>query len=101
MAFRKEQFETGVKTNIKKPSLYKVIMHNDDYTTMQFVVELLTDIFRKRKEEAMQIMLNIHRKGYGVAGIYPREIAETKIDLAHVKAKERGYPLKCTLEKEN
>ena len=101
MAYRKEQLETGIKTGIKKPSMYKVIMHNDDYTTMQFVVEVLTDIFRKPKEEAMQIMLNIHRKGRGIAGIFPKEIAETKIDLVHTRAKEREYPLKCSLERED
>ena len=80
--------------------MYKVLLHNDDYTTMEFVVDVLMKIFGKSLEKANEIMLNVHRKGRGLCGIYTREIAETKVDTVHKLAREHGYPLKSTMEKE-
>ncbi len=88
------------KDKTAKPPMYKVIILNDDYTTMDFVVEILIKIFRKSLEKATKIMLNVHRKGKGICGIYTREIAETKIETVHALAQEQGFPLKCTMEKE-
>ena len=95
-------FNIAVKERVyvKKPDKYVVIMHNDDYTTMNFVVSVLVEVFSKKQEEAMQIMLDVHRKGQGICGVFLREIAETKIEIAHEKAKTAGYPLRCSMEKE-
>ena len=90
---------TKEKIKTKKPSDFRVIMHNDDYTTMDFVVSMLVSIFNKPVNEASQIMLDVHKKGAGVCGVYTKEIAETKIAQVHTKAKESGYPLKCSMEK--
>ena len=96
--------ESGVITKpeelIKEPSMYKVFLHNDDYTPMDFVVEILEDFFNKQTQEAHDIMLEVHNKGMGAGGIFPREIAETKLDLVHRYANECDYPLKCTLEEQ-
>lgn len=80
------------------PSLYKVLMHNDDYTTMEFVVHVLEAVFHKSTVEANRIMLNIHVKGVGMCGTYPFEIAETKVSRVHALARDAGYPLRCSLE---
>jgi ATP-dependent Clp protease adaptor protein ClpS len=88
--------ETG--TQVEEPPLYSVILHNDNYTTMEFVVEVLESVFAKAKEEAERIMLNVHVKGQGVCGVYPFEIAETKVAIVHDMARERGFPLKASLE---
>ena len=94
--------QTGVtaksRSKVQQPALYKVLMHNDDYTTMEFVVEMLTRVFHKAPAEANRIMLNIHYKGLGICGVYPFEIAETKVARVHSLAKEAGHPLKCSLE---
>lgn len=87
------------KVETRKPSLYKVILLNDDYTTMDFVVSILEGIFQKTPTEAVRIMLQVHNAGKGVAGTYPKEIAEAKITLVHQQAKAEGYPLSCDLEK--
>jgi ATP-dependent Clp protease adaptor protein ClpS len=84
----------------REPPLFKVILHNDDYTTMEFVVAVLVEIFHKSAEEAALIMLSVHEKGVGVCGIYPRELAETKAALVRARARRKGFPLKCTLEAE-
>ena len=89
-----------VKTRLEKPKMFKVLFHNDDYTTMEFVVEVLTTVFRRTRVEATRIMLSVHRSGKGVAGVYTREIAETKAQLAMDRAGERGYPLLVTTEPE-
>lgn len=89
-----------VKTNIKKPKMYKVIIHNDDYTTMEFVVEILTRIFKKSVIEATKIMYDVHRKGKGIAGIYCYDIAFTKIEQAMDEAQKSGFPLKFSMEEE-
>lgn len=83
-----------------KPSMFKVFLLNDDYTTMEFVVEVLESIFGRSKVEATGIMLHVHRNGKGLAGVYTREIAETKVAQVHTLAKENGFPLKCDMEKE-
>lgn len=90
---------TEKKQQTKRPSMYKVLLHNDDYTTMDFVVMVLQSIFHKSVEEANRIMLNVHEQGVGVAGVYPRDVAETKVLLVHELARKNEYPLKCSLEK--
>lgn len=88
------------KIKVKKPSLYKVIMHNDDYTTMEFVLSVLVNIFKKDVGEANKIMMDVHKKGIGIAGIYTYDIAATKVNKAMNLAKEEGFPFKLTIEKE-
>jgi len=90
---------TDEKTKVKEPPLYKVIMHNDDYTSMEFVVLLLEKVFHKSTAEATRIMLNIHQQGLGIAGVYLKEIAETKVAIVHDLAQKNEYPLKCSIEK--
>jgi ATP-dependent Clp protease adaptor protein ClpS len=85
---------------IEEPEFYKVLLHNDDFTPMDFVVEILQKFFNKVDEQANQIMLEVHNSGVGLGGIYPREIAETKMTLVHKYAHESDYPLKCTIEEE-
>jgi ATP-dependent Clp protease adaptor protein ClpS len=82
----------------QKPPLYKVILHNDDYTTMQFVVEILESVFQKSPAEAHRIMLKVHMEGIGVCGAYPHEVAETKVALVHDRAREHGFPLRASME---
>ena len=84
----------------KEPSLYRVILLNDDYTSMEFVIYVLETAFHKLPAEATQIMLSIHKKGAGICGVYTREIAETKVIAVHEMAAENQFPLKCTMEKE-
>ena len=95
---------TGViveaKPKTKKPSMYKVLMLNDDYTPMEFVVHVLEQIFGKPREEAMQIMLHVHRRGVGVCGVFTYEVAETKVTQVVDYARQHQHPLQCTLEKE-
>ncbi len=79
--------------------MYKVLLHNDDYTTMDFVVMILETVFGKNTDEATRIMLNVHNQGQGVAGIYTREIGETKVAVVHRMARKNQFPLKCSLEK--
>ena len=88
------------KSETREPSMYKVILHNDDYTTMEFVVEILMMVFGKTLEKATEIMLNVHHNGQGICGLYTREIAETKVETVHHMAGNRGFPLKSTMEKE-
>jgi ATP-dependent Clp protease adaptor protein ClpS len=86
-------------TKTKRPPLYKVILLNDDYTPMEFVVEILKAIFHKPHAEATRIMLHVHQNGMGVAGVYPCEIAETKVRTVEEIARQNEYPLKCVMEK--
>jgi len=90
---------TKTRPKTKKPSLYRVLMMNDDYTPMEFVVQVLVGIFNKTAEEATQIMLNVHQSGIGVCGIYTYEIAETKVSQVMDQAKRAQHPLQCTMEK--
>ena len=88
------------KIEIKKPSFYHVLIMNDDYTPMEFVILVLERFFKKSRAEATQIMLHVHQKGMGVCGLYPYEIAETKIVQVMDFAKKNQHPLQCTMEKE-
>jgi len=89
---------TKDRTEVDEPPLYKVLLHNDDYTPMHFVVMILETIFHKERPEAIKIMLKVHHQGIGVAGVYTREIGETKIDTVHRMAREQQFPLRCSLE---
>ncbi|HQS17884.1 ATP-dependent Clp protease adapter ClpS [Reyranella sp.] len=91
---------TLTRTRTKKPSMYKVLMLNDDYTPMEFVVDVLQNIFQKNREEATEVMLHVHQKGVGVCGVYTYEIAETKVTQTVDYARKNQHPLQCTLEKE-
>jgi ATP-dependent Clp protease adaptor protein ClpS len=82
----------------RKPDLFKVLLHNDDYTTMQFVIEVLEGIFHKSPAEAFRIMMHVHTRGHGICGAYPYEVAETKVGMVHDAARERGYPLRASME---
>lgn len=90
--------ETRPKTRLKKPRMYKVLLHNDDYTTMEFVVYVLQGIFHHSEADAMQIMLHVHKNGVGVAGVYTREIAETRIAQVEALARKHEYPLRCSMD---
>jgi len=83
---------------VEKPSLWKVLLHNDDYTTMDFVVWVLQSIFNMQEEQAIQVMLNVHVKGIGVAGVYTYEVAEMKVEKTTSAAREHEFPLLCTME---
>ena len=102
MTRRETEFDNEVvsqtKKKLKKPPLYKVLLHNDDYTTKEFVVQVLQYVFHKEQTEAVQIMLHVHKKGLGVAGVYTYELAETKVALVENLARQHEYPLKCTME---
>jgi ATP-dependent Clp protease adaptor protein ClpS len=95
---------TGVviktRPKVKKPSMYKVLMLNDDYTPMEFVVHVLQRFFNKSTEEATRIMLHVHQKGVGVCGVFTFEVAETKVTQTMDLARKNQHPLQCTLEKE-
>lgn len=82
----------------REPRRYKVLLHNDDYTTMEFVVHVLKSVFRKSESEAMRIMLAVHREGLGMCGVFTAEVAETKVDTVHGMAKAAGFPLRASLE---
>ena len=84
----------------KKPELFKVLLLNDDYTTMDFVVEVLEGIFNKTPAEAYRIMMMVHTQGRGLCGVYPYEIAETKVESVVARARENGFPLKAAMEPE-
>lgn len=82
----------------KEPALFKVLLHNDDYTTMEFVVWVLESVFNMPEEQAVQVMLNVHLRGAGVAGIYTYEVAEMKVEKTIAQAREQEFPLLATLE---
>ncbi len=88
------------RQKVARPPMYRVFLLNDDYTTMDFVVHVLESIFHKSAVEATQIMLHVHKKGAGLAGVYTRDIAETKVEAVRSLARERQFPLKCVMEKE-
>ncbi|HTJ82261.1 MAG TPA: ATP-dependent Clp protease adapter ClpS [Polyangiaceae bacterium] len=97
---REGSVETKKREKVQKARRFKVLFHNDDYTTMEFVVLVLIKFFQKTETEATQIMLSVHHKGHGVAGIYPRDVAETKVARVTDFAKEHGMPLMVTAEPE-
>ena len=88
------------KPKTKKPSMYKVLLLNDDYTPMEFVVHVLERFFAKNRDEATQIMLHVHRRGVGVCGVFTYEVAETKVTQVIDFARRHQHPLQCTMEKE-
>lgn len=88
------------KKKLAKPPMWKVLLHNDDYTTREFVVFILEGIFHKSGSDAVAIMLHVHNNGVGVAGVYTRDVAETKVEQVKALAKEHQYPLLCTMEPE-
>jgi ATP-dependent Clp protease adaptor protein ClpS len=97
-----EDFDTGVVTEserkLKHPPMYRVLLHNDDYTTMEFVVHVLEAVFQKGPAEAFKIMLDVHRRGRGVCGAYTYEVAETKVTTVHDMARKEGFPLRAGVE---
>lgn len=86
------------RSKSKPPKLYKVILFNDDFTTMDFVIEVLQTFFAMNRERATQVMLKVHKEGSAVCGIYPKDIAETKVSQVSAFAKQREHPLRCELE---
>ena len=106
MAERDTQRDVGVvtrtkkKEEVKRPKRYRVLLHNDDYTTMEFVIDVLMKFFHKSETEATHIMLSVHHKGHGVAGVYTKDVAETKVAQVTDYAKEQGMPLRLSVEPE-
>jgi len=105
---KKEQGGTGfaepkakTKPKVERPKLYKVLLHNDNFTPMEFVVLVLREVFAKSEADAMSIMLHAHTHGFAVAGVYTFEIAETKVEQTLALASENGFPLLCTMEPED
>ena len=99
-----EEFESGLATKTrpatKRPNLYRVLLLNDDYTPMEFVVLVLQEVFNKSREEAMKIMLHVHNQGVGECGTYPFEVAETKVARVMDTARKNQHPLQCVMEKQ-
>ena len=95
-----ESVESETDLEVEEPPMYRVMLLNDDYTTMEFVIEVLIYVFQKSPEEATRIMLNVHRNGIGVCGTYPYEVAETKVNTVETLARENQFPLKCIMERE-
>jgi len=96
----KEQGDVKSRSRVKKPRKWKVIIHNDDYTTMEFVVLVLKQVFRHTSASATRIMLHVHQSGIGVAGVYTKEIAEMRIDQVLDMSRSAGHPLQCSMEPE-
>ena len=96
-----EDVGTQLEDDVAEPPMFRVLLLNDDYTTMDFVITILMGVFSKSPEEATRIMLNVHQQGVGICGVYPFEIAETKVDTVHALARDNGFPLRCTMEKED
>lgn len=94
----REELESGIEEELEEPPMYKVLLHNDDYTTMEFVVEILQKVFYKPPAEATRIMLLVHKSGIGVCGVYTVEVAETKVEVVHHLARKNGFPLQCSME---
>ena len=95
-----EQVLERTREKTQEPSLFKVILLNDDYTTMEFVVQVLEQVFLKTPAEAFRVMMHVHTQGKGLCGLYPHDIAETKIETVHEMAKEHGFPLRADMEPE-
>ncbi len=92
--------EDRTRVELERVRLFKVLLHNDDYTTMDFVVRILESVFLKQPAEAYRIMMLVHTRGSGICGLYPFEIAETKVATVHDRAREQGFPLRASLEPE-
>jgi ATP-dependent Clp protease adaptor protein ClpS len=93
-----EEAAVQTRQKVKRPQLYRVLLHNDNYTTMEFVVVVLMQIFRHNQEDAFRIMMNVHQRGLGVAGVYSYEVAETKAAKVIELARANEYPLLCSVE---
>lgn len=92
---------TKPQHKLKRPPMYRVLLHNDNYTTRDFVVAVLKEVFHKSESDAVQIMLHVHYNGIGVAGVYPYEVAETKVRLTEKLARENEFPLRLSMEPED
>ena len=90
----------ATRRKVKRPPRFRVLLYNDDYTTMEFVVDVLVTVFRHAPPKAMEIMLNVHEQGHGVAGVYTFEIAEAKVIEVHERARSAGHPLRAGLDEE-
>lgn len=93
-----EETEAETEDEITEPPMYRVVLHNDDFTPREFVVQVLMAVFHKSEEAAAQLMWHVHRNGSGVCGVYTYEVAETKVETVRSLAKEHGFPLRATLE---
>jgi ATP-dependent Clp protease adaptor protein ClpS len=93
-----DQVLERTRPRTKKPTLFNVLLHNDDYTTMQFVVEVLETIFHKTPAQAFRVMMHVHTRGKGLCGAYPYEVAETKVSMVHEHARSQGFPLRASME---
>jgi len=91
-----QKIESSIE--VQEPNMFRVLLHNDNYTTMDFVVHVLETVFNKKPAEATQIMLEVHKCGIGVGGIYTAEVAETKVALVHHLAQQKSFPLRCSME---
>ncbi len=98
MSDKKGLTVTKDRDKVQEPPLYKVLLHNDDYTSMEFVISILEKVFKKNTSEATKIMMNVHEKGIGVAGVYTYEICETKVVIVHDLARKSEFPLRCSIE---
>jgi len=94
------ELDLDIDTDLMIPKMYKVILHNDDYSTFEFVIEVLMEVFNKNENEAINLTLKVDREGYAIIGTYPKEIAETKVSLVKEMAKENNFPLLATMEEE-
>jgi len=94
------ELDLELELDLMKPKMYKVILHNDDYSTFDFVIQVLMEIFNKTKDEAVELTFRVDQEGLAVVGIYPKDIAETKVSLVKIAAKENKYPLMATMEEE-
>ncbi len=90
--------EIGYEEDLQEPRRFKVLLHNDDYTTMDFVIRILRSVFKKSADEATRIMYKVHEEGVGVCGVYPAELAETKVSTVHSLARKEGFPLRSSME---
>ncbi len=90
--------QTRTEKRLHKPRMFKVLLHNDDYTTMEFVVYVLQGVFHRNETDAMQSMLHVHKHGIGVAGVYTRDVAETHIKQVEALARSHEFPLRCSME---
>ncbi|HEX8720513.1 MAG TPA: ATP-dependent Clp protease adaptor ClpS [Pyrinomonadaceae bacterium] len=95
-----EETATKSRERLKRPPLFRVLLHNDDFTTMEFVVEVLKRVFGKSEAEAFRVMWAVHTQGVGCAGVYTYEVAEMKVERVSQMARQREYPLLCTMEEE-
>lgn len=93
------EYKEKIDTKLQFPKKYEVLLHNDDYTTMDFVIDILTEFFYKNEHEAYSIMLKIHKQGAAVCGIFTKEIAQTKVEQVRAAAKQNGFPLLATMRK--